>query len=129
MQTKQSNGLTGAASFFQRSRPLKTYDRFGEVTRYLTVEELQNLFDSIDNCYHRLMFEVIYERGCRVGEFMRIQVKHLNFNRSTVFFPAENATTKYVRTSYLPKGLMSEVRSMLKQGCSRSTERILVAGT
>lgn len=61
------------------------------------------------------MFEIIYELGCRVGEFVRIQVKHLNFSRSTVFFPAENTKTKYARTSYLPKGLMNEIRSMLKQ--------------
>lgn len=61
------------------------------------------------------MFQVIYELGCRVGEFVRIQIKHLNFSRSTVFFPAENTKTKYPRTSYLPKGLMNEVRSMLKQ--------------
>lgn len=61
------------------------------------------------------MFQVIYELGCRVGEFVRIQIKHLNFSRSTVFFPAENTKTKYPRTSCLPKGLMNEVRSMLKQ--------------
>jgi integrase len=61
------------------------------------------------------MFEVIYELGCRVGEFVRIQVKHLNFNRSTVFFPAENTKTKHARISYLPKGLTNEIKSMLKQ--------------
>ena len=62
-----------------------------------------------------LLFEVIYELGCRVGEFVRIQIKHLNFNRSTVFFPAENTKTKHARISYLPKGLTNEIKSMLKQ--------------
>jgi len=94
---------------------LKTYERFGEVIRHLTVEELQNLFDSIDNYYHKLMFEIIYELGCRVGEFVRIQVKHINFSRSTVFFPAENTKTRHARISYLPKGLTNEIKSMLKQ--------------
>jgi integrase len=61
------------------------------------------------------MFEVIYELGCRVGEFVRIQVKHLNFSRSTVFFTAENTKTKHARISYLPKGLTNEIKSMLKQ--------------
>jgi len=61
------------------------------------------------------MFQAIYELGCRVGEFVRIQVKHLNFSRSTVYFPAENTKTKHPRTSYLPKGLMNEIRSLLKQ--------------
>jgi site-specific recombinase XerD len=61
------------------------------------------------------MFEVIYEFGCRVGEFVKIQVKHFNFIRSTVFLPAENTKTKHARISYLPKGLSSEIKSMLKQ--------------
>ena len=93
----------------------KKYEHFGETIRYLTLDELQQFFDSIDNYSHKLMFRVIYELGCRVGEFVRIQVKHLNFSRSTVFFPAENTKTKHPRTSCLPKGLMNEVRSVLKQ--------------
>ena len=84
----------------------KKYEHFGEIIRYLTIDELSQFFDSIDNYYHKLMFQVLYELGCRVGEFVRIQVKHLNFNRSTVHFPAENTKTKHPRTSYLPKGLM-----------------------
>jgi len=91
------------------------YERFGEIIRYLTQDELTQLFDSIDNYTHKLMFEVIYELGCRVGEFVRIQVKHVNFARSTVFFPAENTKTKHARISYLPKGLTNEIKSMLKQ--------------
>jgi integrase len=93
----------------------KKYEHFGETIRYLTLDELQQFSDSIDNYFHKLMFRMIYELGCRVGEFVRIQVKHLNFSRSTVFFPAENTKTKHPRTSCLPKGLMNEVISMLKQ--------------
>ena len=93
----------------------RKYEHFGETIRYLTLDELQQFFDSIDNYSHKLMFRVIYELGCRVGEFVRIQVKHLNFSRSTVFFPAENTKTKHPRTSCLPKGLKNELISMLKQ--------------
>ena len=106
-------GQTISAS--QRKKASRKYERFGEIIRHFTVEELQQLFDSIDNYTHKLMFEVIYELGCRVGEFVRIQVKHLNFSRSTVFFPAENTKTKHARISYLPKGLTNEIKSMLKQ--------------
>jgi len=91
------------------------YERFGEVIRYLNQDELSQFFDGIDNYRHKLIFEMIYELGCRVGEFVRIQVKHINFKKSTVFFPAENTKTKHARTSYLPKGLANEVKSMLKQ--------------
>lgn len=93
----------------------KKYERFGEIIRYLTADELSQFFDSIDDYSHKLMFQVIYKLGCRVGEFVKIQVKHLNFSRSTVYFPAENTKTKHPRTSYLPKGLMNEIKSMLKQ--------------
>ena len=102
-------------SFKKRKRKAKQYERFGEIIRYLTTDELQAFFDSIDNYRHKLMFEVIYELGCRVGEFVKIQVKHINFNRSTVFFPAENTKTKHPRISYLPRGLTNEIKSMLKQ--------------
>lgn len=104
-----------AEALKRKKRCSQRYERFGEVIRYLIHEELHNLFDSIDNYNHKLMFEVIYELGCRVGEFVRIQVKHINFSRSTVFFPAENTKTKHARISYLPKGLTNEIKSMLKQ--------------
>ena len=93
----------------------KKNERFGEIIRYLTADELNQFLDSIDNYYHKLMFQTIYELGCRVGEFVRIQIKHFNFSRSTVHFPAENTKTKHPRASYLPKGLMNEIKSMLKQ--------------
>ena len=92
-----------------------SYNRFGDVIRYLTMGELRQFFDCIDNYHHKLMFEVIYELGCRVGEFVRIQVSHLNFSRSVVFIPARNTKTGHARASYLPKGLSNELKSMLKQ--------------
>ncbi len=92
----------------------RKYDRFGEVIRYLTYQELQQFFDAAESYRHKLMFQVIYELGCRVGEFVRIQLKHLNFSRSTVLIPAENTKTRHRRFSYLPIGLMNEIKSMLK---------------
>ena len=102
-------------SFKKRKSKAKKYERFGEIIRYLTVDELQQFFDSIDNYKHKLIFEIIYELGCRVGEFVKIQIRHINFNRSTVLFPAENTKTKHPRVSYLPRGLANEIKSMLKQ--------------
>jgi len=100
---------------YKKPRRAKRYERFGEVIRYLTLDEIQQLFDSIDNCTHKLMFEVIYELGCRVGEFVRMKVRHVSLSRSTVFFPAENTKTKFARTSSLPQGLTNELKSMLRQ--------------
>jgi integrase len=61
------------------------------------------------------MFEIIFELGCRVGEFVLLQAKHINFNRSEIYIPAEITKTKHSRISVLPKGLANEIKSMLKQ--------------
>jgi len=98
-----------------RTNKHQRYECFGEVIRYLTIEELQQFFDCIDNYYHKLMFKVIYESGCRVGEFVRIQVKHINFLRSTVFLPALNTKTHHARTSCLPADLTNELVKMLRK--------------
>jgi integrase/recombinase XerD len=91
------------------------YSRFGETIRYLTVDEWNRLLDGIEDYRHKLMLRVIYELGCRVGEFVRIQLKHLNFSRNTVTFPAENTKTRQRRTSHLPAGILNEVKSMLRE--------------
>ena len=95
-------------------KPSHKYDHFGETIRYLTLQELQQLFDCADKYREKLMLQMIYELGCRVGEFVRIQLKHLNFSRSTVLFPEQNTKTKHRRFSCLPLGLMNEIKSMLK---------------
>ena len=104
----------------------RRYERFGETIRYLTHQELQQLFDCIDSYRDKLMLQIIYELGCRVGEFVRIQLKHLNFSRSTILIPEENTKTRHRRFSYLPAGLMNEVRSLLKaQGRMSKREEVL----
>jgi integrase/recombinase XerD len=108
--------------------PKKTnrYERFGETIRYMTVEELQQFLNVIEDYRHKLMMQVIYELGCRVGEFVRIQLKHLNFSRCAVYFPAENTKTKQRRVSHLPPGLMNEIKSLLRQKgrMAHRTERL-----
>ena len=97
--------------------PPKTsrYERFGETIRYLTIEELQQFFDAIEDYRHKLMMRTLYELGCRVGEFVRIQLRHLSFGRGSVYFPPDNTKTRRRRTSHLPAGLMNEIKSMLRQ--------------
>ena len=96
-----------------RNRP--RHERFGDTVRYLTIEELQQFLDVIEDYVHKLMMRLIYELGCRVGEFVRIQLKHVSFSRDTVYFPAENTKTRLRRVSHLPAGLMNEIKSLLRQ--------------
>ena len=109
------------------SRKCPRYDHFGEHIRYLSVEEWTQFLDVIEDYRHKLMMRMIYELGCRVGEFTKIQLKHLSFARDTVYFPAENTKTRQRRVSHLPAGLMNEVKSLLRtQGrMAQRTDRVL----
>jgi|GEM_PF-451396 len=107
------NGPT--SSNVKTSREKQKYERFGETIRYLTIEEWQQFLDVIEDYRHKLMLRTIYELGCRVGEFVRIQLKHLSFGRNTVYFPAENTKTRQRRVSHLPAGIMNEIKSLLRR--------------
>jgi len=76
--------------------------KFGENLHYLTDENIQRLWDIIDNYEHKLMLRLIYELGCRVGEFVQIRLSHINFRENSIFLPTENTKTKKRRTSYVP---------------------------
>lgn len=102
------------ASNVKPSRKRSGYDHFGEHIRHLSVEEWNQFLDAIVDYRHKLIMRTIYELGYRVGEFTRIQLKHLAFARNTVYFPAENTKTGQRRVSHLPAGLMNEIRSLLR---------------
>ena len=109
----QPSEVAGAS----KVKPSRKYERFGETIRYLTLDELHLFLDSIEDYRDKLMMQVIYELGCRVGEFVKIRLLHLDPSRSTVFFPAENTKTRHRRTSHLPRGLMNEVVSLFPGKC------------
>jgi integrase len=93
----------------------KRYERFGETVRFLTPAELQLFFEVVARYEHKLVFRLAYEMGCRVGELVRIQVKHLDFLNASVFIPAENTKTRQKRTSFVSQGLMNEVEDWLRR--------------
>lgn len=84
--------------------------------RYMSPIEWQMFLGSIDNFRHKLMIRLLYELGCRVGELVKIQIKHLDFNNHSIYFPAENTKTRSARTSTIPVELMSDVKTLLRQG-------------
>lgn len=100
----------------------RSYERFGETIRYLTFPEWQRLLDHVDDYRNKLMLRVIYHLGCRVGEFVRIQLKHIDFSRGNIDIPAANTKTGHRRASHLPRGLVNEIKSWLKSE-GRMTKR------
>jgi integrase len=91
------------------------FENNGKNIRYLSLTALQGFFAVIDNWEHKLMMRLIYESGCRVGEFVRIRLKHLDFGNHSVFFPAENTKSKQARTSYVSADLMNDLKDYLKR--------------
>jgi len=83
--------------------------------RYLSQQNLERFFSAVDSWKHKLMMRTIYESGCRVGEFVRIRLKHLDFENNSIFFPAENTKTRQARVSYISQGLMNELKDYLKR--------------
>ena len=91
------------------------YENSGETFRFMTFIEWQKFLGVIDDFKHKLMMRLLYESGCRVGELVKIQLKHLDFNNSSIFFPAANTKIKQARTSYVPVELMNDAKTLLRQ--------------
>jgi len=95
-------------------KPFSKNRNFDENFKYMTLIEWQKFLGVIDNFKHKLMMRILYESGCRVGESVRIQLKHLDFINCAIFFPAENTKTKHARTSHIPEELMNDVKTLLR---------------
>lgn len=79
-------------------KPKAAHYRFGENLHYFTEENLGRFWDVIDNYTHKLWLRLIYELGCRVGEFVQIRPRHIHFRENSIFFPAENTKIGQRRT-------------------------------
>ncbi len=93
----------------------QNYSKFGEHLHYLTPEKLQVFWEAVDDSRDKLILKLIFELGCRVGEFVQIQLKHINFQDCSIFLPAENTKTNERRTSFIPKNLMNDLKDYLKR--------------
>lgn len=104
-------------------KPSSKYERFGDAIRYMTWGEWQLFLSGIDNSEHKLMLQLIYELGCRVGEFVRIRLADIDFARGRVFFPRENTKTGRRRVSHVPQGLVNDLKGWLKNASRMSKRR------
>lgn len=99
----------------QSLKELNKNDIHNSDGRYLSLQDLERFFSVIGDREHKLMMKTIYELGCRVGEFVKIKLKHLDFENNAVFFPAENTKARQARRSYISKELMNELKEYLKR--------------
>lgn len=96
-------------------KPFSRESQNDDNIRFMTILEWQKFLGNIDNFKHKLMMRLLYESGCRVGEMVKIQLKHLDLINSSIYFPAENTKTRHARTSHIPEELMNDVKTLLRQ--------------
>jgi integrase len=86
-----------------------------QVIRFMTLQQWRRLLSAVDCYEHKLMLRLIYELGCRVSEFTKIQIVHVDFEQSTILFPAAHTKTGHERTSHVPRELMNDLREHLRR--------------
>lgn len=55
-----------------------------KLPNYLNYNEIEEIFDSINNLYDKTIFEVLYSTGIRVGELVSIKVINIDFSNRRI---------------------------------------------
>jgi len=87
---------------------------FKETIKYLKHEEWDKLRSSIDNYRNKLIIEILYSTGMRVGEFVKVKISDINFEERFISIPAENTKTRTARTVWIPQEVLNEIKAHLK---------------
>ena len=82
--------------------------------KYLKNEEWSRLIESIDDYRDKLIINLLYSTGMRVGELSKLKVEDIDFTERFIHIPAENTKTKTARTVVVDKEALSEIRAYLK---------------
>jgi len=94
--------------------PKKQKRNFSNTIKYLKKEEWYRLKSNIPNYRDKLMVELLYDTGMRVGEFTKLKVENIDFDERFITIPAENTKTKTGRTIWVPQEILSEIKAYLK---------------
>lgn len=82
--------------------------------KYLKKEEWNNFRSSVDSYRDKLIIEILYSTGMRVGEFTKLTIKDINFEERFIRIPAENTKTKASRTIWIPQEILNDIKAYLK---------------
>jgi integrase len=79
-------------------------------SKILTPEEVKLLISKARNPQHRLIFEILYETGCRKGELLSLQIKSVQFDQYGAILTFTGKTGSRRRRVY---GCVPDLRSYL----------------
>lgn len=87
---------------------------FRDSIKYLNREEWDRFRACIDDFRDRLIVDMLYSTGMRIGEFLKVKIEDIDFREKFIKLPAENTKTKTGRMVFTPEEILSEARAYLK---------------
>ncbi len=93
---------------------LKKQKRNYREIKYLTREEWQKLRGSIDNFRDKVLIELLYETGMRVGELSKLKIEDIDFESAFIHIAGQNTKTRVGRTVYVPEEILNNIKAYLK---------------
>lgn len=82
--------------------------------KYLKRDEWERLRGSIDNYRDKLLVELLYASGMRVGELSKLKIEEIDFESEFIHIPWQNAKTRIGRTVYVPEEILNNIKAYLK---------------
>jgi hypothetical protein len=93
--------------------PIRPRESSPEI-KYLKKEEWLRLIESVDSYRDKLIINLLYSTGMRVGELAKLKIKDIDFQERFIHIPAENTKTRTARTVTVAKEVLSDIRAYLK---------------
>lgn len=93
---------------------LKKQKRNHREIKYLTREEWQKIRGSIDDFRDKVLIELLYETGMRVGELSKLKIEDIDFESAFVRIAGQNTKTGIGRTVYVPEEILNNIKAYLK---------------
>lgn len=82
--------------------------------KYLKREEWEKLRRSIDKSRDRIIIELLYQTGLRVGELAKAQVEDIDFEAGFLTIPWQNTKTKTGRTVFIDEDTINKLKGHLR---------------
>lgn len=77
--------------------------------KYLKKDEWLRLIALVDNYRDKLILNLLYHTGMRVGELILLEVEEIDFDERYIHIPAENTKTKTSRTVVVNREVLSDI--------------------
>lgn len=82
--------------------------------KYLKREEWEKLRRSIDKSRDRIIIELLYQTGLRVGELVKAQVEDIDFGSGFLAVPWQNTKTKTGRAVFIEEETLNKLKGYLR---------------